>query len=118
VSVLFDLSPFTHFQAWGRQKKFQVSFETITADGGNARQSVFACRPETGRSPTFLAPCSPVLTQALTYYLTEVAAGKEIFEKRLPFEEADAWSLQVTLGHLFREETFFDFTGGRGISQE
>jgi hypothetical protein len=108
VSFLFDRYPFAHFKAWAQDGTFDVVYTTITCNIDGAVRSAFACQPQIGQSPIFLLPCSEAYCAALNYFVQTVLGSSDRFRSELSFLGPEASSLNITMGHLFREEASFD----------
>lgn len=112
---LFDLSPFAHFDRWNNQDAFDVHIGRIDVQLAEEAHYAFACLPDTGRSPVFLAPCSEIVASSVIHYVREVMAPAHRFVESDAFIRTRRWPLLVTLSHLFREERIFDFGAGHRL---
>ncbi|MCI0494230.1 hypothetical protein L0Z72_04420 [candidate division KSB1 bacterium] len=115
-TVLMDVSPFHHFDRWLAQDEFQVKYHSIncTVEGDQVYQ-VFACQPQTGQlNDIFLAPCSTIVNRSLFYYIQNIINNPVRFlcDETFIIHPPNARVLPIILGHLFREEHFFDFNAG------
>jgi len=115
-TVLFNLPPFRHFNSWSKQRAFNVKYGSINIDFGENKYTVFACQPQTKKLRSiFFAPCSSIVNSAFVYYLTELIENKEVFVREDDFIYESARNLNIAIGHLFREECYFDFNSGNKV---
>lgn len=109
VSILFDLSPFLHFDVWQEKDEFDIHYFTITIEVDQKKYYVFVCMPQTSLKNIYLIPCSSVVGSSFVYYIRELMKNNSRFIESKDFLIENQWIINVSLGHLFREEYFFDF---------
>lgn len=112
-SVLVDLDLFEHLRIWSAQGEPSFRYALMVLPDDHVPNRVFALQPD-GAKSLFLAPCSDILAKALTVFLREHVPQRDVFREDTSFLEAiDQAAVGVLLGHLLREEAFFDFGAGR-----
>ena len=117
VTMLVDLSPARHFDAWLRRDELDVAYNTVNLDVDGRGLTAFAFQPRTGQAPIFLAPATMVVCTALAWYVRDVLPHPERFVEDRRFLIDERWLVEATLGHLVREEPWFDFGAGRGTPE-
>jgi hypothetical protein len=113
ASALFDLSPARHLRLWateGRPVAFAVLRLSDDADGGT---HVLVCEHAEQPLP-FLTPCSEVVAKSAVLFIQECIARPDVIFEDVGLVERHRMLLQLTVGHLMREERMFDFDAGRG----
>lgn len=110
MTVLWDTSPFRQIQRWASDGVRRVRFgrEEVRTEAG--RYSLYWIRPDSEGAPMFIAPVSFVVTVALSVYLKRMAElhGFELVGDGAHPEDISA--LRPVAFHLFREESWFDFS--------
>ncbi len=109
LTYLMDIPPFENFPVWFDDANLRVRYAVAHMTIDRSRHDVLVFRSEAGRKKLLLLPGSSVLWRAMAHFLREQFAHPEIFIEDAAFLHEHAWELQVVLGHLFREESFFDF---------
>ncbi len=107
-SVLFNLTPFVHLaQLKSQFDKFY--YQTATMIVENKKYNTILLYGRQGNeSLLFVMPCSTTTASSINYYIQQnLADDKFIFDKS--FSSEVSWQVVVTMGHLFREEHYFDF---------
>lgn len=112
LSVLIDMNPFRQIRTWASQDKYDVLYGTINVvDENDKRHVVYALYPDTGDDIVYLAPCSGIVANALTYSIHSMSDSGRLREDK-HFLEEKSRSLHYTVSHLLREEPWFDFIPG------
>ncbi|RJO66523.1 MAG: hypothetical protein C4523_12260 [Myxococcales bacterium] len=111
LAYLMDIPPFANFPVWFDDANLRVKYAVVHLTVDQSRHDVLVFRSEAGRKKVLLLPGSSVMWRAVAYFLREQFPHPEIFIEDATFLQDHAWELQVVLGHLFREESFFDFGG-------
>lgn len=113
LDVLIDLDPFVHFRRWHAQAAFTTHYARIDLTDGERTHIVFALQPGDADSTVWLAPCSAPLAAAMVAELQRLESEGGRFVQDDSFVHARMESLRLVLSHLLREESWFDFRGGR-----
>lgn len=116
VSTLIDLPPISHFKAWHAQGGFTVDYCVLNLKGTEVEYSAFVCKPNLPRASSFVTICSSIVASALVYYVSSFEQLNQTFRQSSDFLSEEAGHLQITMGHLMREEVCFDFDAGPGAS--
>ena len=108
-TLLMDISPTAVLKFWAKTDGCKVGYEFINLQLDDDIRSVLAFDFQTGKWPLVLAPCSSVTADGFIMYMQSSQVPENCFRHKEEVVSQNQFLLSVTLGHLFREEPWFDF---------
>lgn len=112
MTFLLDSNPFDFFIRCQKQKSFHILYNQIKLSFTETNRHVFVCQMQKmDLRYLVVAPCSLAVLDSLIYFISNLPnEGVFAEDKSFLLEPSVERLLNLTFGHLFYDEHYFDFS--------